>query len=126
MADLECQPSPAAPQPSRHRGLWRLLVWSLPLLLFVANLLNHGFSQDYLRRQMMGGPLADNRIVWLEPRGDETLELDWAELLRATCQPDSQEELRGCTGRLRGQFMPGENSARAPWFASRWSAAPPT
>jgi hypothetical protein len=81
----------------------------VPVVLFLLNLFNHGYSQDELRSQMKGSPLEDNAIHWLEPTSDAVLDLQFPDLQRATYTESLQEQLEGRTGRLRGQFVPGED-----------------
>ncbi len=108
MADSPATSTPAPPLPSLSRRPWRIALWLVPAVLFLLNLFNHGFSQDYLRSQMKGSPLEDNAIHWLDPKGDEVIDLQFPDLQRATYTEALQEQLEGCTGRLRGQFVPGE------------------
>jgi hypothetical protein len=109
MADPAPAPVPATPLPSPSRRPWRIAIWLVPVVLFLLNLFNHGFSQDELRSQMKGSPLEDNAIHRLEPKTDEVIDLQFSDLQRASYTETLQEQLEGCTGRLRGQFVPGED-----------------
>jgi hypothetical protein len=81
----------------------------VPLLLFLLNLLNHGYSQEELRRLMKGSPLEDNRSFFLPAKNGGPVPLDLAVLQRALYNEEQREQLEGHTGRIKGLFVPAED-----------------
>ncbi len=109
MSDQAESLSPQHPLPHPGRSRWRYALWLVPLVLFLWSVLGHGFSQDYLRSQMKGQPLADNRVRLVPVRGQQPLALQFPELIRAVSSEEQRAELEGFIGRLKGQYMPGED-----------------
>jgi uncharacterized membrane protein YcgQ (UPF0703/DUF1980 family) len=89
---------------------WRYAVLLLPVVLFFLNLPpSHGFSADYLRKQIASDPLENNDLMDLATRGNEVLHLQFTELDQAAAYPDKREFYEGKIGLLKGQYLPGNN-----------------
>ncbi len=88
---------------------WRYTVLLLPIALYLLNLPNQGFSHEYMKRQMKGGNLEDNRILTVERKGDGTINLAFQELDQAAYLQDSRDYYQGRMGKVKGQYVSGSN-----------------
>ena len=75
-------------------------------MLYLLNMPNAGFSNDYLKRQLRGGQFADASVVQLERKGSGVMDLGFRELSTWAQNERTRREYQGMVGKLRGQFYP--------------------
>jgi len=130
---------------------WRYAVLMLPIALYLLDLPNPGFSQDYLAARLAshqvenmdlvqteapqlagtvvgllgapgdGGLLALTTAAVLHERNDVPLPLEFNDLKEAAFIPAKRRNLDGKTARVLGQFLPGASETSASLIRTKMS-----
>jgi hypothetical protein len=93
-----------------HEHGWtpiRYAVLLLPVMLYLLDLPNTGFSSERAASESSGLQLENTAIASVADRGEVTL--GFKELDRAAFLEDQREFFEGKTGVLKGQFVPGSD-----------------
>src|SRR5262249_38041694 len=86
---------------------WRYAVLLLPVVLYLLNMPNEGFSNEYLMRQVVGRQQMGNvGVMKMERKGSQVLELGFPELSTWAQSQSSRREYEGYQGKLKGCFAP--------------------
>jgi hypothetical protein len=90
---------------------WRYAVLLLPIVLFFMNLnlTARGFSADYIKRQLGQDDLEQTGLLDVASKGGSTINLNFNELDQAAYSQERRDYYEGRIGRLKGQFLPGQN-----------------
>src|SRR5262245_290991 len=86
---------------------WRYAVLLLPIMLYLLNMPNNGFSKEYLSDRATGPPeLSNIDIIKMDRKGNDVLRLGFLELSSLAENQNSRQEYEGYMGALTGCFAP--------------------
>lgn len=91
---------------------WRYIVLMLPVVLFFLNLPNAAFSAEMMTRGLRNVDVDPAGTFPVAGKTGDVLSLEFKELERASYTPSTRSYYEGKTGKLKGQFVPGNNDKR--------------